>query len=711
MDGKPQKEFKKNDYISLLEKFTEILGIHFDSIHALSELEVFRRKQASDSVLDSFEELSFLGKKFGIHFEKKKHPVSEILNSISYSSPVAIQIKEKGWIILLSSFGPFIRIMEVSGSNSRWILKKTFVKMISSYETNSDLPEWILLDHNFFLIGNQHPSHQNYLESILQFIQIERKDIWAIAIYSVAIGLLSLTIPIGVQSLVTILNFGTLFQPVLVLTLLVTIALSFVGIMNVIQSYIAELIQQRLFVRLAAKVTNLFPKAKHSELQKYYGSEIPNYFLDIAIIQKSAVILITDALGIFLQTLIGLLVLVIYHPIFIIFDIVLIVVVIGIIFYLIGKVGIETSMKESKSKHKLASWLEEMNLHKTVFRSEKAHIYSNLRTENLAREYIQSRRKHFKALMRQMIGFVTLQAFGSGLLLGIGGWLVIAGKITLGQLVASEIIVAKILDNLSKFSKYLESYYDLCASVDKVNHLLDFSKEVSGTESVLFSKEIPISVNIQNLRTKVGEVAFSGLNLSAGKGEIVVMKEEAMKNSPALLDLLFGLYPTTHGAIEVNSYHLQDIAIAEWRNHVCLLRDLEVFSGSIADNIKLAKMESDSSEIRDILEKVGLMNRIQEFPTGIHAEIFRNGYPLTKEELALLVFARGFLSKPGLVLIDDLLNYLSKESLARILPLIQEHKKYSTFLIASFSPDVLKIADRVYALKDGQAIEKGKVKL
>ena len=622
---------------------------------------------------------------------------------------MAVFTKELGWIILTSSFGPFLQILEISTSNSKWILKKTITKILAD-ENNSDLPEWIVLDHNFFLIGNQHPSHQNYKHTIFQFIQIEKKDIWAIAIYSVAIGLLSLTIPIGVQSLVTILNFGTLFQPVLVLTLLVIIALSFVGIMNVLQSYIAELIQQRLFVRLAAKVTNLIPRAKHSEMQKYYGSEIPNYFLDIAIIQKSATVLITDGLGIFLQTLIGLLVLVIYHPIFIIFDILVIVVVIGIIFYLIGKVGVETSIKESKSKHKLASWLEEMNLHKTVFRSEKAHIFANLRTENLAREYVQSRRKHFKALMRQMIGFVTLQAFGSGLLLGIGGWLVIGGKITLGQLVASEIIVAKILDNLSKFSKYLESYYDLCASVDKINHLLDFSEQISGSESVLFPKDTPISLSIQNLATKSGDISFSGLNLEANKGEIIVIKDEAMRSSPALLDLLFGLSPTTHGAIEVNHYHLQDISIAEWRNHVTLLRDLEVFSGSIADNVKLAKMESDSSEIRDILEKVGLMNRIQEFPTGIHAEIFRNGHPLIKEELALLVLARCFISKPGLVLMDDLLNYLSKESLSKILPLIQEYKKYSTFVIASFSPDVLKIADRVYTLKDGKTTEKGKVK-
>ena len=300
--------------------------------------------------------------------------------------------------------------------------------------------------------------------------------------------------------------------------------------------------------------------------------------------------------------------------------------------------------------------------------------------------------------MRQMIGFVSLQAFGSGLLLGIGGWLVIKGQITLGQLVASEIIVAKILDNFGKFTKYLENYYDLCASVDKVNHLLDFSLELSGSESPSIEKESPISIRIEKL------------NMQAEKGEIVVIRDPENKTAMSLVDMLYGFKASSYGSIAVNNIYLQDMNLREWRNHISLLRDIECFSGSIADNVKLNSIHASSTEIRNALDKVNLMKRIQDFPNGIQSELLRNGYPFTKEELALLVIARALLDKPALILIDEILIYLSKESISLLVSLLKELKKHSTILISSMHPDFQTIADRVYTFKDGELIEKGKVK-
>ncbi len=698
MEIKKQANFNENYSLRILEKFAEIKGIPFDSIQAISELEQFRRLQSDLKKENHFEELAAIGKKMGIFFLQKEASMEEILPKVYPSFPVAVFTKDQGWILINSTLGPFVRFTRIATSDSVWTLKSRLKKSLDTGKDNGSLSQWILLDQSFHRLGMNQQDHPDYLKSIFQLIQMEKNDIWAIAIYSVAMGILSLIIPIGVQSLVNILNFGTLFQPVLILTFLVIIALGFVGLMNVLQSYVAELIQQRLFVRLAANVTNLFPRVNHHDFKKYYASEMPNYFLDISIIQKSATILLTNGLGIFLQTLIGLLVLVLYHPFFILFNVLILAFVIGIIFYSIGSVGIETSIKESKSKHKVASWIQEMNFHRTVFRSERAHNYASLRTENLVREYISNRRKHFKALMRQMIGFVSLQAFGSGLLLGIGGWLVIKGQITLGQLVASEIIVAKILDNFGKFTKYLENYYDLCASVDKVNHLLDFSLELSGSESPSIEKESPISIRIEKL------------NMQAEKGEIVVIRDPENKTAMSLVDMLYGFKASSYGSIAVNNTYLQDMNLREWRNHISLLRDIECFSGSIADNVKLNSIHASSTEIRNALDKVNLMKRIQDFPNGIQSELLRNGYPFTKEELALLVIARALLDKPALILIDEILIYLSKESISLLVSLLKELKKHSTILISSMHPDFQTIADRVYTFKDGELIEKGKVK-
>jgi putative ABC transport system ATP-binding protein len=698
MEIKKQANFNENYSLRILEKFAEIKGIPFDSIQAISELEQFRRLQSDLKKENHFEELAAIGKKMGIFFLQKEASMEEILPKVYPSFPVAVFTKDQGWILINSTLGAFVRFTRIATSDSVWTLKSRLKKSLDTGKDNGSLSQWILLDQSFHRLGMNQQDHPDYLKSIFQLIQMEKNDIWAIAIYSVAMGILSLIIPIGVQSLVNILNFGTLFQPVLILTFLVIIALGFVGLMNVLQSYVAELIQQRLFVRLAANVTNLFPRVNHHDFKKYYASEMPNYFLDISIIQKSATILLTNGLGIFLQTLIGLLVLVLYHPFFILFNVLILAFVIGIIFYSIGSVGIETSIKESKSKHKVASWIQEMNFHRTVFRSERAHNYASLRTENLVREYISNRRKHFKALMRQMIGFVSLQAFGSGLLLGIGGWLVIKGQITLGQLVASEIIVAKILDNFGKFTKYLENYYDLCASVDKVNHLLDFSLELSGSESPSIEKESPISIRIEKL------------NMQAEKGEIVVIRDPENKTAMSLVDMLYGFKASSYGSIAVNNTYLQDMNLREWRNHISLLRDIECFSGSIADNVKLNSIHASSTEIRNALDKVNLMKRIQDFPNGIQSELLRNGYPFTKEELALLVIARALLDKPALILIDEILIYLSKESISLLVSLLKELKKHSTILISSMHPDFQTIADRVYTFKDGELIEKGKVK-
>ena len=698
MEIKKQANFNENYSLRILEKFAEIKGIPFDSIQAISELEQFRRLQSDLKKENHFEELAAIGKKMGIFFLQKEASMEEILPKVYPSFPVAVFTKDQGWILINSTLGAFVRFTRIATSDSVWTLKSRLKKSLDTGKDNGSLSQWILLDQSFHRLGMNQQDHPDYLKSIFQLIQMEKNDIWAIAIYSVAMGILSLIIPIGVQSLVNILNFGTLFQPVLILTFLVIIALGFVGLMNVLQSYVAELIQQRLFVRLAANVTNLFPRVNHHDFKKYYASEMPNYFLDISIIQKSATILLTNGLGIFLQTLIGLLVLVLYHPFFILFNVLILAFVIGIIFYSIGSVGIETSIKESKSKHKVASWIQEMNFHRTVFRSERAHNYASLRTENLVREYISNRRKHFKALMRQMIGFVSLQAFGSGLLLGIGGWLVIKGQITLGQLVASEIIVAKILDNFGKFTKYLENYYDLCASVDKVNHLLDFSLELSGSESPSIEKKSPISIRIEKL------------NMQAEKGEIVVIRDPENKTAMSLVDMLYGFKASSYGSIAVNNTYLQDMNLREWRNHISLLRDIECFSGSIADNVKLNSIHASSTEIRNALDKVNLMKRIQDFPNGIQSELLRNGYPFTKEELALLVIARALLDKPALILIDEILIYLSKESISLLVSLLKELKKHSTILISSMHPDFQTIADRVYTFKDGELIEKGKVK-
>jgi len=91
--------------------------------------------------------------------------------------------------------------------------------------------------------------------------------------------------------------------------------------------------------------------------------------------------------------------------------------------------------------------------------------------------YLDARRRHFSVLMRQLLAILLPQALASTVLLAIGGWLVITGQLSLGQLVAAELIVAIVVDSFAKMAKHIESYYDLLTSVDKIGQLLDLPVE------------------------------------------------------------------------------------------------------------------------------------------------------------------------------------------------------------------------------------------
>jgi len=111
--------------------------------------------------------------------------------------------------------------------------------------------------------------------------------------------------------------------------------------------------------------------------------------------------------------------------------------------YLLGRGAISTSITESRCKYAMAAWLEDMARCRTAFRYDGAAEFALGRSDQLIYGYLDARRRHFSVLMRQLLAILLVQAIASTVLLAIGGWLVISGQLSLGQLVAAELIVAR----------------------------------------------------------------------------------------------------------------------------------------------------------------------------------------------------------------------------------------------------------------------------
>ena len=253
------------------------------------------------------------------------------------------------------------------------------------------------------------------LRRLLALMRAETSDLWIVIIYSAGVGLLSLVVPVAVQSLVNTVAFGSLLQPLVVLTLFVLVALGFSAVMNAFRVYVVELIQRRLFVRVSTDVTQRLLRVKLAAFDRMHGPELVNRFFDVVTVQKSAALLLIEGSSLVMQTIVGMILLAVYHPLLLAFDLILIISMVVIIFVL-GRGAIPTAIKESKSKYQMAAWLEELASHLSTFRSTSAARYALERADELAMLYVERRRTHFKIVLRQIVGSLLLQAVASAVL-------------------------------------------------------------------------------------------------------------------------------------------------------------------------------------------------------------------------------------------------------------------------------------------------------
>ena len=686
-------KLNSNEINLILEFLLRLNSIKINKLDFLSTLTQNIERNKSELSWMSIERV-FLRNKLKVFSIAKSF--SDAVESSSEVVPWITKSDKYGWIAIMGSRGPWVKLFIIGKDNkSKLILYKDLVNNISKEAS------WIFAEPTeLFSGGEPDKKYPHYYSRIFHLIKVEISDIKIITIYSVAIVILSLVVPVGTQSFINILSFGTLYQPILVLTAFVTILLGIAGVLRIFQSEVAEILQQKLFIRLVSEVSEKLVAIRSDYLQKKKIEEIVNYFLDISIIQKSSTVLLVDGLSVLLQFLVGLLVLILYHPFFILLDIILFIFIFYIIFNFMGKQGVETSIYESKAKHKIVNWFEEIASNLRLFRSGNMNSYALKRTEILSKIYLENRRSHYRILIRQIAGLAIMQAAGMGFVLGIGGYLVIQGELSLGQLIAAELIVSKILDSFGKFGKYLESYYDLLASVDKIGILLDTPIEASG--EVIYQKTL-IGVDLKLSHLKLSDK--NGCELSIDNFEIKGGNKFGVYSlDPKKIDLflssIYGLAPSMEGAIIINNrYSLQELDLSSWRDAIAYLSNDQLFTGNIYENIKAGRMGIDSKLIRDVLERVGVLNGILEnHERGLNTEISSTGYPIYQTEVFRINLARCIAEIPDLLLVDRIIDHISSEERDLLFNIINTELESSTVIIISKSKENLKNCETILEL-------------
>lgn len=537
-------------------------------------------------------------------------------------------------------------------------------------------------------------------ENLKNLAKEDREDLKALFAYTIMIGLFSLVVPLATQTLVNTIAAGIFLQPLIVMSILLFVGLIFLVFFQYNEISIVEKIQQRLFARTSFSVVDRLSKANLFLNQKIFLPELINRFFDVMTIQKTWSKLLVNGLTSTLQIFFGLLLIAFYNPLLLAFDFLIIVFMIFIFFFL-GKKGLSTSITESGAKYKVVSWFEEMGI--SIFGIK---IFSNLdflneKTDQLVTDYIISRRKHFNIIVRQSVASYLFYAFAITGVFAIGGYLVINRQLTLGQLVASEIIIVTILTGFQKLVQDLDRFYDLLTALEKLNVLVKIPLENNGKIQIHSMESFPVELKNVHFSYSTKEPLIQNLNLNINKSEKVSIIGKSGSGKSTLANLISGFYIPQSGKIEVNSVDLRDIDLVSYRTCCGFVNDSDdFFEGTVEENIVMGRSNISHHDISWAVDCVGLE---EDMSVGLKTKVLTVGKNLSKGVRQKILISRAILSRPGILIFDNAFLAVDPISKQKILDELYSTKYKWTILNCSNDLDLVLKSDKIYLLVDGKS--------
>lgn len=565
--------------------------------------------------------------------------------------------------------------------------------------------------------GKDHKSGFNYsspFKRLLQLLDLEKKTIFYILIYALAAGLFSLVLPLGVQAIIGFVSSGLIFNTIFLLIIMVVAGTLVSGLLQIFQMVLVEILQQRVFTRAAFEFAFRIPKMDLAYLNKYYPPELVNRFFDVLNIQKNFSKFFTEFSAALLQIGFGIILLSFYHPFFVFFNIIIILVLFGIFKITLNK-GLKTSLEESDEKYRLVNWLQEMSRTLPSFKMAGFSDLSIDKTDILTGKYLKARIDHFSILKKQFTAIVLFKAAVTGALLILGTLLVVQREITIGQFVASEIVIITILSASEKVILFLGTIFDMITSVEKIGKVTDIPLEKTGV------RMIPKPETGKGYKIEIKELSYafkntqgnilSGITLTLKPGIKYGIVGGAGSGRSTLLEIIAGLYLDYKGILVCDSVSYREINLNSLREQIgaCLDTDA-LFEGTLIQNITLGKNELSLSDVIEITKLLELNNTIYNLPKGYDSHIQTGGKNFSLLERKRILMARALVGNPGLVLMDESFTQTYTRNEKRNMDNIFKRLEGVTFVGVSSSPYFLKKCDNIIWMDHGKIRETGTFK-
>lgn len=544
-------------------------------------------------------------------------------------------------------------------------------------------------------------------QRLVGLLKLEKRAVLQVFYYAIFSGLVGLSLPLGIQTIINLIQGAQITTSWILLVFLVTLGVAFVGILQLMQMRIVEMIQQRIFTRSSFEFTYRFPKIKMEELRQYYPPELANRFFDTVNVQKGLSKILIDVPSAILQIIFALILLSFYHPFFIVFGIMLLI-LIYVVFKFTARKGMETSLEESKNKYKVAFWIQEVARCVISFKlSGKTNLALD-KNDDLVVKYLEAREGHFSILViqfMQMIGFKVLVTAG---LLTIGGALVLSQEMNIGQFVAAEIIILLVIASVEKLITGLESFYDVLTSLDKIGEIVDKELESQSGEKPIVDGDF--NIELKNVTYKVPNKErpiLSDINLTLQPKSSLLIKGENGSGKSSLLRVIAGVIKPTKGNVFLGLFSLENVHINHYRSHIALsLLGETPFEGTIRENITFGNKEITDETIFWAIENIGLKEFIKEQPKGLETILYPEGQRMSASIAKKIILARALVKKPSLLILEDPLEQFVEDEANRIMNFLTLPTNHWTIVVVSQDPKWESKCAQIIELSEGKVISK-----
>lgn len=544
------------------------------------------------------------------------------------------------------------------------------------------------------------------LKRFYNLLLLDKKDVLQLFFYAIFAGIISLSLPLGIQAIINFIQSGRVSVSWILLVVLVVLGVALVGVLSMMQLRITENLQQKIFIRSSFEFAGRLPRIKFEELYGIYPPELANRFFDTMAIQKGTSKLLIDFSAALLQIVFGVVLLSLYHPYFIVFGFMLLL-LLYYIFKFSYNPGLETSLFESKFKYKVAAWLQEMARNNFSFRNELNYDYALQKNDSLVTDYLKYREKHFNVVKRQFTQLIIFKVIITASLLSVGGYLVLSQEMNIGQFVAAEIIILLVIGSVEKIILGLETFYDVLTAVEKIGVVTDMVLE---DESVQENKSpySDITLEIDNLSFKFPDSKddiLKKINLQIHQAEKICVEGANGSGKTTLIRLLSGLIQPTSGYFYINDDTFQKIDLKQYRAQIgSVIYGETPFEGSIIDNITFNDPTISHENIKWAIESVQLSSYIKTLSNGLDTLIFPQGRQLSASNAQKILLARSIVHKPKILFYEDPTDTMDEKVANEIIDFITAPENKWTLIVSSKNPYWKTKTSRTIIMDDGQII-------